>query len=64
MKYALKCISIQEMSKKNYLERLRNEINILNILRGSEYIANLFDCFEDQSYVYLVNDYLDGVAAA
>jgi serine/threonine protein kinase len=59
---ALKCINIQDMYRQNTVERLHTEIRVLSMFRGSRFVVNLHDFFEDDTYVYLVLEYIDGVA--
>jgi serine/threonine protein kinase len=56
----LKCINLKEVSKKNNIERLLAEVEIMSMFEHSRYIINMFDYFEDEAYVYLLLEYVDG----
>lgn len=49
------------MFRNNTIERLLTEIRILAMLKGSAHVVNLLDFFEDETFVYLVLEYVEGV---
>ena len=63
-RYAIKCISSEEARKKNGLERLKNEVEVMRHVKGSEYLVQVYDCFEDGQNYYLVMEYLRNVPNA
>lgn len=38
-----------------------NEVRVLIVVHESEYVVNLLGFFEDETYAYLVMEYIDGV---
>lgn len=55
---AIKCLKKSEMIKKNQQVHLKAERDIL--ADGGEWIVNLLYSFQDQTYLYLVMEYLGG----
>lgn len=55
---AIKCLKKKEMIKKNQQNHLRDERNIL--ADGCEWIVKLLYSFQDQTYLYLVMEFLVG----
>ena len=55
---AIKCLKKKEMIKKNQQNPLRDERNIL--ADGCEWIVKLLYSFQDQTYLYLVMEFLVG----
>lgn len=49
------------MLKNNSLSRIQNEVRILSTVHDSEFIVNLLGFFEDETYAYLVMEYIEGV---
>ena len=55
---AIKCLKKEEMIKKGQETHLRAERNIL--AEGGEWMVKLLYSFQDQTYLYLVMEYLAG----
>ena len=56
---AMKQLSKAEISKKNFITNIFYERDILNILYNV-HIVNLYLTFQDEDYLYMIMDYLEG----
>jgi len=45
---------------KGVLQNMKNEIQIMNVLKQHEYICTLHETYEDRNYIFLVLDFLCG----
>jgi len=61
---ALKCIHLSSMEKSHSLARIQNEVRILCTVRESEFVVDLLGFFEDDTYAYLVMEYIEGESLA
>ena len=56
---AMKQLSKSELYKKNFISNIFEERDILNYLYNI-HIVNLYTTFQDENYLYLIMDYLEG----
>ena len=56
---AMKQISKKEISKKNFISNIFSERDILNSIYNV-HIVNLYSTFQDEYYLYMIMDYLNG----
>ena len=56
---AMKQLSKKEIFKNNFIENIFAERDILNILYNI-HIVNLYLTFQDENYLYMIMDYLEG----
>ena len=56
---AMKQLSKYEIIKKNLIENIFSERDILNIIYNV-HIVNLYLTFQDENYLYMIMDYLEG----
>ena len=56
---AMKQLSKKEIINQNFVENIFSERNILNIIYNV-HIVNLYLTFQDDNYLYMIMDYLEG----
>ena len=56
---AMKQLSKKEINKKNFVSNIFAERDILNLIYNS-HIVNLYLTFQDEDYLYMIMDYLEG----
>ena len=56
---AMKQLSKSEIIKKKFVSNIFAERDILNIMYN-DHIVNLYSTFQDQNYLYMIMDYLEG----
>lgn len=60
-RYALKSINTEDAYKKGSLDRLKNEVDIMMRVKGSDHLLQMHECFEENNILYLVLEYLSSV---
>jgi serine/threonine kinase 38 len=58
--FAMKMLKKSEMLKKNQISHVRAERDILSLSQDNEWMVQLFCSFQDDTFLYLVMDYLPG----
>lgn len=59
--YALKVLDKEKIVREKLQTRLINEIRIHGLMSGCPLIAELYHSFEDESNVYMLIEYVEGV---
>lgn len=58
--FAMKIMLKEKIIQLKQVEHLRNERNILYIMKDCPFITKIFTSFQDEDYVYIVMEYIQG----